>query len=420
MATRKPLFNASSSDFGSEEMAATDDIALGGLAMSNDITMGGNELTGLGLVPGTASTAASKSYVDSVAAGLSIRTAVKLATAAALPANTAAGAGVGKTLTANANGILTVDGVASVLADYILVKDESVGVDIDHGVYEVTTEGTAGVPFVLTRRTDLDEDSEMLDGITVWIGQGSTNSDTRWTVITNDPITVDTTAIQWDQTAGPGVLTGGDGIAINSGAIEVDLDTNSGLEINSTKLRVDVASSDELSLSAAGLNVEGVPTLFKIGATAVGSNVTSVNLDALTGGSETALHSHAGSDATRLEAELTALETLTKGDPIEWSATNDRIRQVRANAGARVDVFGVVEESAGIAAAATGTIVRRGIAVGVIAAATAGNRYYAADAGGLVQGTAGIAAGNHVVFIGTAVNATDLEVNPQYITKKAA
>ena len=196
MATRKPLFNNSASDFGSEEMATTDDIALGGLAMSDDITLGGNEITGLGLVPGTASTAASKSYVDSVAAGLSIRAAVKLATTAALPTNTAAGSGVGKTLTADANGILTVDGIASVLADFILVKDESVGVDVDHGVYEVTTEGTAGVPFVLTRRTDLDENSEMLDGITVWVGQGSANKDTRWTIITNNPITVDTTAIQ--------------------------------------------------------------------------------------------------------------------------------------------------------------------------------------------------------------------------------
>ena len=44
MATRKPLFLG---EVGAEEMAAADDIELGGLSMSGDIAMGSNKITGL-------------------------------------------------------------------------------------------------------------------------------------------------------------------------------------------------------------------------------------------------------------------------------------------------------------------------------------------------------------------------------------
>ena len=53
------------------------------------------------------------------------RPTVQLATAAALAANTYANgtAGVGATLTANANGALSVDGVTPSAGDRVLVKD---------------------------------------------------------------------------------------------------------------------------------------------------------------------------------------------------------------------------------------------------------------------------------------------------------
>src|SRR3972149_3276601 len=78
----------------------------------------------------------------------------RCATAAALPAVTAAGSGVGKTLTADAVGVLTVDGIATFLNDRILVKNQVTGAN--NGIYLCTTEGTAGVAFVLTRATDFD------------------------------------------------------------------------------------------------------------------------------------------------------------------------------------------------------------------------------------------------------------------------
>jgi hypothetical protein len=127
---------------------------------------------------------------------------VRVATDAALPAYTQAGTGVGATLTADAVGILTVDGVATVLGDRVLVKDEagSPG-DPDHGIYEVSLEGTAGVAFELTRSLDNDEDDEMVANVSVGVEEGTVNDDTYWAISTNNPIVVDTTNVAWVQTS---------------------------------------------------------------------------------------------------------------------------------------------------------------------------------------------------------------------------
>jgi hypothetical protein len=99
-------------------------------------------------------------------------------------------------LTADAVGILTVDGVAPALNDRILVKDEAAS-HADHGIYTLTVVGTGGVNFVLTRAEDADEDSEMTANHSVAVEEGTNNADEFYQCITNDPITVDTTALQY-------------------------------------------------------------------------------------------------------------------------------------------------------------------------------------------------------------------------------
>ena len=130
--------------------------------------------------------------------GIDWKDSVRVASDAPLPAYTQAGAGVGATLTADANGILTVDGVAMVLGDDVLVKDEAGAPgDSDHGLYDLTTEGTAGVPCVLTRRTDADDDSDVTASLQVGIEEGTVNDDTYWALTTNNPIVVDTTLLNF-------------------------------------------------------------------------------------------------------------------------------------------------------------------------------------------------------------------------------
>ena len=147
-----------------------------------------------------------KAYVDAVASGLDIKKSCDVAIAVALPACTAAGSGVGKTLTADAVGVLAVDGVATVLNNRILVKNQVAGAD--NGIYKVTTEGTAGVAFVLTRAIDFDQDVEVTAGAFAFVEEGTVNADYGFVLTTNDPITVDTTSLAFSKfsSAGAGLV----------------------------------------------------------------------------------------------------------------------------------------------------------------------------------------------------------------------
>jgi hypothetical protein len=391
--------------------------------------MGNQQITGLALLPSADSSAASKDYVDKVAKEARPKQEVVAATTGALPANTAAGSGVGKTLTADANGAWSStnsDGVTLSVNDRILVKNENgTGADVDNGIYTITDLGSAGTPWVLTRATDFDADAEVTAGAYAWVSEGTTLDNTTWTVVTNNPITVDTTPIQFTQTQGPGVFSAGAGIEINSGVIAVDLAvTNPCLEFDgSSDLQFQI-NGTTLEKTASGAQVKGLPSLFEINGIAVSANVTAANLNTLTAGSSSnadSLHTHPALGAAGVvKAEYTANENLALGDPIEWGGAVDEIRKCQASDVAKVDCIGVVEEALGIAAAGTGTVVLLGPAVGVISGATVGDRYYVGNSGGLVSGFGGISAGNHVILVGTAKNATDLHVQPQYITKKAA
>jgi len=141
--------------------------------------------------PSGATSLVNKQWVDDVIAGIrDPKDAVRLATTAALPANTPAGSGIGKTLTADANGALTIDSTLVANGDRILVKDEG---SLSDGIYVVTDLGSAGTPWILTRATDADEDAEVTQGLSVDVVEGTVNGKTRWLLTTADPFTVDTT-----------------------------------------------------------------------------------------------------------------------------------------------------------------------------------------------------------------------------------
>lgn len=118
---------------------------------------------------------------------------VAFATSAALPACTPAGTGVGHTLTGDANGALSVDGVAVQAGDRILVKNQVAG--DDNGIYVVTDAGSGGAPFVLTRATDFDSAGEMPRGACLRVRGGDRNPAKYFVHTTAGAITVDTTAL---------------------------------------------------------------------------------------------------------------------------------------------------------------------------------------------------------------------------------
>jgi len=120
------------------------------------------------------------------------KTAWRVATTAALPANTR----VLNVLTANVNGALpAIDGVALSVADRVLVKNEGLGAN--NGSYVVTSLGSAGTPWVLTRSTDLDTSAEMIRGIFAPVTDGNTNAGLHFRLVTNGVITINVTSLSF-------------------------------------------------------------------------------------------------------------------------------------------------------------------------------------------------------------------------------
>lgn len=86
--------------------------------------------------------------------------------------------GVGATLTANANGTLSVDGQNMTVGDLLLVTAQTASTA--NGLYELTTGGGVSQQYVLTRVEGLDETDEMVVGTTVAVVQGSQYANTLW------------------------------------------------------------------------------------------------------------------------------------------------------------------------------------------------------------------------------------------------
>lgn len=184
-----------------------------------DVSMNNHKLTNL-TDPASAQDAVNLRTVQSMISGLSDRAECYYATAAALPANIYANgaSGVGATLTATANGALSVDGVAVQLNDPILVTSEAA--PANNGIYTLTTLGTGGVKYVLTRRTDFDEATETVTGALIPVKApagrtaGTANDNKVFVSVVATPATVGTTAINFSligstYTAGTGLtLTG--------------------------------------------------------------------------------------------------------------------------------------------------------------------------------------------------------------------
>lgn len=164
---------------------------------------------------------ATQSYVDSKVAGLSWKEACKVASAGALPSSTYSNgsSGVGATLTASADGVLSIDGVNPGTNDRVLIKNQSSGGQ--NGIYKVTNPGSAEAAWVLTRTTDADTAAE-LDSAAVFIKSGSTNADIAFTQ-TADNITVGTTALVWTAFSGTEALTAGDGLTKSGNTISLNM-----------------------------------------------------------------------------------------------------------------------------------------------------------------------------------------------------
>lgn len=175
----------------------------------------------------------SKAYVDGVASGLDLKDSVRLAT-------TAADGNLSLT------GAATVDGVAVVDGDRILVKNQTNGAQ--NGIYVANTSGA------WSRSSDADNQpgAEITTGMFAFVTSGSTNANNGFVLVTTGTITLGTTALVFTQFSGAGQVYAGAGLSKTGNTIDVG--TGDGIQVDSESITVKLDGST-LTKSASGLKL---------------------------------------------------------------------------------------------------------------------------------------------------------------------
>ena len=164
------------------------------MKLTNSLNANGFALTGL-LNGVSAQDAVTMSQLNAAVQGYSWKQPVRAATTANI----------------TLSGVQTIDGVSVIAADRVLVKNQTTA--SANGIY-VAASGS------WTRALDMDIAAEFLLATTFVSEGGQGNS--GWTMTTDAPIVVDTTALVFTQTSGNQLYTAGNGIVISTGVISVD------------------------------------------------------------------------------------------------------------------------------------------------------------------------------------------------------
>ena len=171
----------------------------------------------------------------------------------------------------------TVDGVSLSAQDRVLVTGQSTG--SENGLYRVTTVGT-GSDGTWVRSADADATGDITAGMTVMVTEGSTYADTSWKLTTNDPITVGTTALTFEQASayGFGTVTV-DGTSLVADTVGDTLTVSEGTNISLTS----DAGTDTFTIAVADAptftgNVTG-GNLITAGLASVTGNITGGNIN---------------------------------------------------------------------------------------------------------------------------------------------
>lgn len=200
-------------------------------APTTPVAMGSQRITGVA-DPSSAQDAATKAYVDAAAAGIDWKSSVRIASTGNL----------------GLTGLSAIDGVTPVAGDRVLAKDQTTGAN--NGIY-VAASGA------WTRAADADSSAEVTSGLGVFVEEGTVNADTGWTLTTNGPITLGTTALTFAQFTSLGQITAGAGLTKTGSTIDVGQGT--GITVNANDVAVDTALVSRRT--AGDLGASTTPTL---------------------------------------------------------------------------------------------------------------------------------------------------------------
>jgi hypothetical protein len=198
-------------------------------------SFGSQLLTNL-LDPVSLQDAATKNYVDNVAQGL----------------DTKASCLAGTTANITLSGTQTIDGIAIVAGDRVLVKNQTL--PAENGIYVASASAWA-------RSSDMNTWAEVVSAYS-FIETGTTLADTGWVVTSDAGGTIDTTPITWTQFSSAGSYTAGTGLSLVGNQFNI---TNTAVtagtygNVNGTQTAVySVNAQGQLTASATyDINVDG-------------------------------------------------------------------------------------------------------------------------------------------------------------------
>jgi hypothetical protein len=261
-------------------------------APTADLSMNSQKLTNVA-TPTSDNDAANKAYVDAARSGLDVKASVRVATTANI----------------TLSGTQTIDGVAVIAGDRVLVKNQTTA--SQNGIYVCAASSWS-------RATDADADAEVTAGMFTFVEEGSTNADSGWVLTTDSPITVGSTSLAFTQFSGAGSITAGDGLTKTGSTIDAVGTAN---RITVSADAIDIASTyvGQATITTLGTVTTGTWSATAIGVTKGGTGLTSAAqgsvLVANTANTITALDGGGSADS------LLAYTAST--DSIAWATTID-------------------------------------------------------------------------------------------------
>ena len=215
--------------------------------------------------------AANKDYVDNAVQGLDSKESVRLKSTANL------------NLASPGTLVGDFDGVTPAVGDRILVTDQTTA--SENGIYIYN-----GAAVAMTRSPDADSDPEVTANLYTFVEEGTNYADTGWTLTTNDPIIVDTTALSFTQFNGAASINAGAGLSSSGNTINVGTADVGRIVINAND--IDLATTGVAANTYIGFAVDAY------------GRITNVTLP-------TTLAGYGITDAQPLDGDLTAIAALT-------------------------------------------------------------------------------------------------------------
>ena len=177
---------------------------------------------------------ANKLYVDSVAQGIDIKQSVRVAT----------------TQNITLSGTQTIDGVSVVQGNRVLVKNQTD--ESQNGIY-VVQQGA------WTRSTDANTNDKVHPGMFTFVEEGTTNQDSGWVLVTDQPITLGTTDLEFEQFSGAGQIVAGAGLTKTGNTLNIG--SGDGITIGTDSIS---ATVDGTTIGLTGTSPDKSLTVLKV------------------------------------------------------------------------------------------------------------------------------------------------------------